>query len=75
MGFWSKKKKKPVKSFDRTKKTPVIRASICTGEKTACFQNLETGRLEEVMLIRDRADMEEFLSDYGIAESELKTVY
>ncbi len=73
--FWNRKPKVSKKSFDREKKRPVIRASICTGEKTACFQDIETGRLEDVMLLRDRADMEQFLAEYGIREDELTTVY
>ena len=32
---------------------PVIRSSICTGEKTGCVRNRETGRVHEIMLIRD----------------------
>lgn len=63
------------KSFDRSRKRPVIRASICTGEKTACFQDIETGKLEDVMLLRNREDLLEFLSEYGIREDELTTVY
>ena len=74
--FWHRKTKKtPAKSFDRREKQPVIRASICTGEKTACFRNLKTGRLEEVMLLRDEQDRQEFLDAYGIREEELETIY
>jgi hypothetical protein len=73
--FWKAKQKQPQKSFDRSKKRPVIRASICTGEQTACFQNLETGKLEEIMLLRTPADRAEFLSTYGIQEEELQVIY
>ncbi|MCD8147182.1 MAG: aspartate dehydrogenase [Clostridiales bacterium] len=73
--FWNRKPKTEPKTFDRTKKRPVIRASICTGEQTACFQNLETGKLEEIMLLRTPADRAEFLNTYGIREEELETVY
>lgn len=69
------RRKKPARTFDRQKKRPVIRASICTGEQTACFQDLETGRLEEVMLLRTPADRAQFLSEYGIDESELTVLY
>ena len=69
------RRKEPARTFDRQKKRPVIRASICTGEQTACFQDLETGRLEEVMLLRTPADRAQFLSEYGIDESELTALY
>ena len=69
------RRKKQARTFDRQKKRPVIRASICTGEQTACFQDLETGRLEEVMLLRTPADRAQFLSEYGIDESELTVLY
>lgn len=73
--FWSRKPKWEKKSFDRTRKRPVIRASICTGEQTACFQDLKTGHLEEIMLLRTPADRTEFLETYGIREDELEIIY
>ena len=74
--LWHRKAKKtPVKAFDRREKQPVIRSSICTGEKTACFRDVRTGRLEEIMLLRNEADRREFLDTYGIREEELETIY
>ncbi len=65
--------KKPAKPFfDRTGKEPVIRCSICTGEKVAGYKSEETGRFTEVMLIRDDRDLEEFLKKYGFTREELK---
>lgn len=61
--------------YDPTQKRPVIRASICTGEQTACLQDLQTGRLEEVMLLRSPADRAEFCRMCGIREDSLQTVY
>ena len=54
---------------------PVIRSSICTGEKTAGFKNLETGRFEDIMLIRQEKDLQEFLDLYGISKEEIRTEY
>ena len=68
------KKKQPKSSYDLENKKPVIRSSICTGEKVACFKNIHTGALEEVMLLRNDADLEEFKRRYGI-EGEIETVY
>lgn len=72
--FWRRKREEH-RSFDHAKKRPVIRASICTGEQTACFQDRETGRLEEVMLLRTPEDRAAFCRMYGIREEELETVY
>lgn len=60
--------------YDAERLTPAIRASICTGEKTAGFLNHESGRFEEVMLIRTPKDLDEFRAQYGI-ESPIKTIY
>lgn len=65
------RKKKQTLSYDKTKKKPVIRASICTGEKVAGFKNLETGKFEDVMLISNEKDLRYFLQLYEIGEQEL----
>ena len=54
---------------------PVLRSSICTGEKTACMRDRETGRLHEVMLIRAPSELEEFAVRYGVDVKEIRTVY
>ena len=47
---------------------PVIRASICTGEKVAGFKDIRTGKIEEIMLIRSSEDLEKFKEIYEITE-------
>ncbi len=47
---------------------PVLRKSICTGETTAGFKDLNTGKYREVMLIRGEKDLEQFMSEYGLKE-------
>ena len=69
------RKKRGVISFDKTGKIPVIRSSICTGEQTAGFQDEATGKIQEVMLIRGKADLREFMEEYGVQESEIKQVW
>jgi len=64
--------KKKSTAYDKTGKIPVLRASICTGEKTAGFKDPLTGRLEEQTLIATDADLQAFLHKYGVAESDLK---
>lgn len=69
------KKKQVTHTYDRETQKPVIRSSICTGEKTAGFQDLRTGKFTEVMLIRSPGDLEEFRRLYGIAEDQISTQY
>ncbi|WP_026524945.1 MULTISPECIES: hypothetical protein [unclassified Butyrivibrio] len=62
------KKKTEIKTYDKENLKPVIKASICNGEQVAGFQNIHTGEFEEVMLIRDNADLVEFTAQYGITD-------
>lgn len=72
MGFF-KKKSRP-KRYDPETQQPVLRKSICTGETTAGFKDLKTGRFYEVMLIRTPRDLQEFMEQYGV-ETPPKTEY
>ena len=66
------KKKSIVKSYDKENKRPVIKASICNGEQVAGFKDIHTGKIEEVMLIRSQADLENLKAMYGIDEAITK---
>ena len=66
------KKKSIVKSYDKENKRPVIKASICNAEQVAGFKDIHTGKIEEVMLIRSQADLENFKAMYGIDEAITK---
>lgn len=66
------KKKSIVKFYDKENKRPVIKASICNGEQVAGFKDIHTGKIEEVMLIRSQADLENFKAMYGIDEAITK---
>ena len=52
--------------FDPARQIPVLRSSICTGEKVAGFKDLEGGRFTEVMLIRSPKDEQRFREIYGL---------
>ena len=54
------KKKTVTKAYDKENKKPVIKASICNGEQVAGFKNIHTGKIEEVMLIKNQADLDAF---------------
>ena len=60
------KKKMVQRSYDMENKKPVIKASICNGEQIAGFKDIHTGKIEEVMLIKNPQDLEEFKAMYGI---------
>ena len=69
------RKKQETRTYDKENQKPVVRSSICTGEKVAGFQNLRTGKFTEVMLIRTSGDLEEFCRLYGIDAGEISTQY
>lgn len=66
------RRKEVEESYDRENLRPVIRSSICNGERIAGFRDIHTGRLTEVMLIRDDRDLEEFRRWYDIPAEEIK---
>lgn len=74
--LWNKKKKEgAVPVFDKTGKKPVIRASICTGEKVAGFRDEKTGQMEELMLIRGERDLERFIQLYEVKREDIQTIW
>lgn len=68
------KKKVEKKTYDKTSKKPVIKASICTGEQVAGFKDITTGSFEEIMLIKGQDDLATFKAMYGITE-EIEKIY
>ncbi len=73
MGLF-KSKRNQIASYDAAQLEPVIRASICTGERTAGFREISTGRFREVMLIMNQADLDSFRKQYGIT-GPIETIY
>lgn len=67
-----RKHSRPTSDYDKTGKIPVIRASICNGEKVAGFKDAATGKFDELMFIRTDDDLREFLYSYGVKEEEIK---
>ena len=68
------RKKIATKTYDKENKKPVIKASICNGEQVAGFKDIHTGRIEEIMLIKNATDIDRFKQMYGI-EEEIPKVY
>ncbi|MBM6925968.1 aspartate dehydrogenase [Pseudoflavonifractor phocaeensis] len=69
------KKKQNKRTYDKENQKPVIRSSICTGERVAGFQDIHTGKFTDIMLIRTSGDLKEFCHLYSIDEAELSTQY
>ena len=69
MGLFSRKKKKIV--YDKTGKKPVIRASICTGEQVAGFKDMKSGKFEDLMVLRNDADLKAFMELYDVKMEEI----
>lgn len=66
--MFHKKKKQVRKEYDPKTQKPILRCSICTGEQVAGFRDIDTGKFEEVMLIRNASDLNTFKEMYGIEE-------
>lgn len=67
-------RKHPKETYDPGDEKPVIKASICNGEKAAGFKNIHTGEFRGVMLIADPSDLARFKEMYGI-KGELEKIY
>ena len=61
-----KKRQLQKASYDKENQIPILKCSICNGEQVAGFKDVHTGKFEEVMLIRNDRDLEEFKGKYGV---------
>ena len=61
-----------MKTYDKENKKPVIKASICNGEQVAGFKDIHTGKIEEVMLIKNQADLRLMPSTRKVLMLQLK---
>ena len=76
MGLFKRHAPEPtLPDFPPERYEPVIRSSICTGEKVACMRERATGRLQELMLIRSDADLESFCTRYGLRREDVRIIY
>lgn len=65
--FFQKKKQQKLE-YDREKEKPILRCSICNGEKVAGFKDMQSGKFREVMFVRDEKEVKEFMEMCGISE-------
>ena len=61
------------KTYDKENFVPALKCSICTGEQVAGFQNVHTGKFEDVMLIRNDKELKKFMEMYDI--ESVKKIY
>lgn len=67
--FWRKHKgQEPQQEYDKENWRPVLRCSICNGERVAGFKNIHTGQFREESFIRSDEELEAFKHRYGITE-------
>ncbi len=70
--MFGRKKSVEHKTYDIENEKPILRCSICNGEQVAGFKDLHTGSFEEIMLIRNEADLAAFKRQYGITDKREK---
>ncbi len=66
--MFGKKKKIQAQTYDPAKQLPILKCSICNGEQVAGFKDLETGKFEEVMCIKNDADLRAFQEMYSVSQ-------
>ena len=68
--FFQKKKpeKTEIRTYDTINEKPVLKCSICNGEQVAGFKNIHSGKIREVMYVRNDAELKRFMDIYGITE-------
>lgn len=70
--MFGRKRRQAAIPYDKTGKLPMIRSSICTGEQVAGFKDPVSGKFQELMLIRNDKDLQEFLARYQVSESDVR---
>lgn len=68
-------KKQRIEPYDKSSQKPVIRASICTGEKVAGFKEIQTGKFHDIMVIRNDSDLQAFMKKYDVAYEDIVKEY
>ena len=74
MGLFSKKKSEYPK-MPQGDYVPVVRCSICTGEQVLCAKERNSGKLIELMLIKNPAQLEGFCAANGISPEDIEKIY
>lgn len=70
--MFGRRRRRAAVPYDTAGKIPVIRSSICTGEQVAGFKDPVSGKFQELALIRDDRDLQDFLEQYQVKESDVR---
>ncbi len=72
--MFAKRKKEESVLYDEKNWKPVLKCSICNGERVAGFLNVKNGEFREENFIRDEADLQIFKKKYNI-KAEIEKIY
>ena len=75
MFFKKKNKVKFSVPYDSSCQIPVIHSSICTGEKTVGFKNINNHHFTEVICIQSEQDLDDFVAYYHLDKDLIQTEY
>lgn len=78
MAFFFTRKSKTAETPDKYPATdwiPAVRCSICTGEQVAGFKHRQTGKFEDVRLVRTPKELDAFLKEYGRTAEQVEKIY
>ena len=64
--FLHREKSQPEIPYDPQTQYPIVKSSICTGEKVAGFRDKNGSHFTEVMVIRTPDDLNRFKAMYGL---------
>jgi len=74
MGLF-KKREPALPDYPAERYEPVLRRSICTGERVGCMRDRDTGKVHELTVLRTDADVAAFCRRYGTSPAEIRTLY
>lgn len=63
-----KKQTEAIVPFDPEEQIPILKCSICNGERVAGFKDKKTGHFTEVAFIRNDEELRDFMKAYGIED-------
>jgi hypothetical protein len=62
-------------SYDPEKMEPAVRSSICTGEMVAGLRDRQSGKFDEITLVKNQQELDEFCKACGISPDKIVKFY
>ncbi|MBR2524335.1 MAG: aspartate dehydrogenase [Clostridiales bacterium] len=66
-------RKKSKIEYDPAVSEPAVKRSICTGETTVGFIDIQTGKFHDLKLVTSQEEIDDFMRQTGV--ENIKTVY